>query len=152
MSTRIELNMAGDPLLKNELLGNAKAALFSAKPLLAAQMFLRGLKTEDEQWKTTAVLMARSLRNRGVTPIATPCHVHWTHLRARDDRIDTAAIAMPTWSVLDGLVRGGLLHDDDRRYVTLQTYAVEVVGWEGIRVVLEATAGAGLQQQLDDAL
>jgi hypothetical protein len=31
----------------------------------------------------------------------------------------------------------------------LQTYAVEVVGWEGIRVVLEAVDGAALQQQLD---
>jgi hypothetical protein len=144
------MDLRGDPLLKNELLTNAKAALFSGKPLLAAQMFLRGLKDEDEQWKNLAVMMSRSLRQRGDTPIATPCRVHWTHLRVKDDRIDTAAIAMPTWSILDGIVRGGLLEDDDRRYVIQQTYAVEVVGWEGIRVVLEAEPGASLQEPLED--
>jgi hypothetical protein len=149
VSVRISLDMRGDPMLKNELLGGAKSALFARKPLLAAQMFLRSLKDEDEQWKRTAVLMGRSLRNQGVEPIATPCQVHWTHLRAKDDRIDTAAIAMPTWSILDGLVRAKLLLDDDRRFVVRQTYSVQVVGWEGIRVVLESEPGASLQEELE---
>src|SRR4051812_10676028 len=98
-----------------------------------------------------AGLMSRSLENGGVKPTVTPCVVQWTHLRSRDDRIDTAAIAMPTWAILDGIVRGGLLKDDDRKYVVMQTYAVEVVGWEGIRVVLETCPGASSQQEMEVA-
>jgi hypothetical protein len=143
MSTRLELTLRGDPLLKNELLKAAGAGLFSKRnPLKAAQMFIRNLLDERDTWEVQARVQCRSARNRGVTPVQTPCTVAWTHLRANGGVVDTAAIAYPTWGILDGVVRGGMLPDDSFRHVTLQTYGVEVAGYEGIRLVVETVPDA----------
>lgn len=148
----MELVLKGDPLLKNELLQAAGAALFSKRnPLKAAQMFIRNLRTERDTWEAQARIKCRSARNRGVPPVRTPCTVAWTHLRAKPGRIDTAAIAYPTWGILDGIVRGGMLPDDSSRYVVRQSYDVEWAGFEGIRVVIETVPGSPTQAALDEA-
>lgn len=138
MTTRYELTFRGDPILKNELLKAASAALYSKrKPLVAAQMFIRNLRDERDAWGEQAHIKALSDKNRGLPPLVTPCSVTWTHLRTNGGRVDTAAIAHATWGILDGLVRAGLLPDDDYRHVPCQSYRVEVAGYEGIRVLLE---------------
>lgn len=149
MTTRLELVLRGDPMLKNELIQNGNGALFSKRsPLRAAQMFIRGLLSERDAWQSQAYVQARNARARGIPPLVTPCRVTWTHLRVNRHRIDTAAIAYPTWGILDGLVKGGMLADDDFTRVVAQTYRVEVVGFEGIRVLVETVPDSPVQDAL----
>lgn len=154
MATRFEVTVKADPMLKNELLEGAKGVAFAkgtpAQRLRRALAFVFRVKTEDEKWKDTGIWMARQALAHGHTPVVTPCTVTWIHLRKNGGRVDTAAIAMPTWSFLDGIVRGGMLPDDDKRYVVRQSYEVdERAGYEGIRVVVETCPDVLVQDELE---